>query len=165
MDAVKYTTPGEVKNDAFEPITCLSGRTYGIRRIFPYELAQSGLLNIPTATFRKIIEKAAEKKELDEYETEQVRLYSTLVICLGVETMNIVDLPREQCTEHEVSIDDVAVDGDELFFAIARKSGFGRDASAALESTVSAPRDGESFRGEAGAPGLHGEAEAQPTGH
>lgn len=162
---VKYTSPQEIKADAFEPITCISGRTYGIRRIFPYELAQSGLLNIPMATFKAILDKASQKKELDEYETEQVRLYSTLIICLGVETMHIVDLPRTECQEHEVSIDDVAVDGDELFFAIARKSGFGKDASAALESSVSAPRDGDSFRGEASETGLHGETEAQPPAH
>lgn len=165
FEGVKYTTPGEVKNDAFEPITCLSGRIYGIRKIFPYELALRGLLKIPAATFKAILDKAIAKQELDEYETEQVRLYSTMIICLGVATMNVVDLPREQCAEDEVSIDDIEVDALDLFFAIARKADFGKEASSALESRVSAPRDGESFRGEAGAPGLHGATETQPAGH
>ena len=155
-----FTTAEELNGDAWEPITCLSGRKYAIKRVTPAELVRNGLLSVPgIESLDEIKKKVLAGAQPTEQELAIVRLSENVLLRLGIVSVRIVDMPREKCPPGTVSIDAIAGDRDELLFAVKRKGKFGAEAFAAEETVVSeTPHDGESFRAETGAEVHSGEA-------
>lgn len=158
-----YTTADEINREELEPVSCLSGRKYGIRRVTPAELAKNGILAIPGIdALDEIRKRALQGIEPTAEEQETLRLVENVILCLGVASVRVVDKPLPECPAGCVSVDALRADREELVFAINRKSHFGR-----IEETVvnEDPREGESFRGEESALDVPAEAAGEPAAH
>ncbi len=141
-----FTTAEDIKSDAPESFTSiLTGRTFQIRKLFPAQLAASGILSIPLAALQSAAAKQADGKELDEYEIAQLELYINAIVCMGVTSVKVVDRPESECAPDEVSIDSLELDKVALSEAIAKKSGW-HNIAAESASVVNTVREGESFR-------------------
>lgn len=141
-----YTSAADVRRDEHEPITTkATGRTYAIRRLWPRDLATSGLLSILTADFQVIAAKQEKAEPLDEYETQQLTVFINALLCLGISSMHVVDKPMEECAGDEVSVHALRLDRVELSDAILAKAGWSE--TDAHRSVVSPAGAGESFRG------------------
>jgi hypothetical protein len=163
----KFTSADEIKADEWESITTIAtGRTYGIRRVWPFELVRDGILSIPQAKLVEIRDKATAGDELDQFEKEQVRLFQNALICRGVASLKVLDCEQKLCPPGFVSVDSLAVDRDELFFAISRKSNFGIEQMKAHASGVNvAPREGDEFRGDRSAEDAPGAPAEERSAH
>lgn len=157
-----YTSAEDVRRDEYEPITTkATGRTYAIRRLWPRDLATSGLLSILTADFQAIAVKQEKAEPLDEYETQQLNVFVNALLCLGVSSINVVDKPLDGCKGDEVSVHALRLDRVELSDAILAKAGWAE--TDAHRSVVSPAGAGESFRREESPDSGDREAVARPV--
>lgn len=161
MDTKPITSADEINADEWEPVTTIAtGRTYAIRRVWPKDLAASGLLALPGVdSLDAVRDRMKAGKPITPEEQENLRVFADFLICLGVVDPKVSMQPRGECPPGAVSIEAIASDKDELFFAIRQKSHFGDEAVSAE------PDKGHTFRADESAPVAPGAEAQEPVSH